>query len=71
MSLSSHYLGVSSRVQYKAIHHIENSQSVLVSAPTSAGKTAMYARYVIAISSKENQCLIYTTPFKALSKQKY
>ena len=70
MSLSSHYLGVSSRVQYKAIHHIENSQSVLVSAHRSARKTVV-ARYVIAISSKENQCVIYTIPFKALSKQKY
>ena len=61
MSLSSHYLGVSSRVQYKAIQHIENSQSVLVSAHTSAGKTAMYARYVIAISSREPMCHIYHT----------
>jgi ATP-dependent RNA helicase DOB1 len=44
-------------------------QSVLVSAHTSAGKTVT-AEYAIALSLKEKQRVIYTTPIKALSNQK-
>ena len=81
--------------QKEAILCLQNSQSVLVSAHTSAGKTvvAEYAlsnvlifclisflipfvfsflnRYAIAMSLKEKQRVIYTTPIKALSNQKY
>ena len=46
-----------------------NFQSVLVSAHTSAGKTVT-AEYAIALSLKEKQRVIYTTPIKALSNQK-
>ena len=41
-----------------------------MSAHTSAGKTVV-AEYAIAVSLKENQRVIYTTPLKALSNQKY
>lgn len=56
--------------QKEAILCLENSQSVLVSAHTSAGKTVV-AEYVIAMSLKAKQRVIYTTPIKALSNQKY
>ncbi|KAL5282204.1 SKIV2L2 family protein [Megaselia abdita] len=56
--------------QKEAISCIENNQSVLVSAHTSAGKTVV-AEYAIAKSLKEKQRVIYTTPIKALSNQKY
>ena len=49
---------------------IENDQSVLVAAHTSAGKTVV-AEYAIALSLKNKQRVIYTTPIKALSNQKY
>ena len=45
-------------------------QSVLVSAHTSAGKTVV-AEYAIALSLKAGQRVIYTSPIKALSNQKY
>ena len=56
--------------QSQAILCIENNQSVLVSAHTSAGKTVT-AEYAIAMSLKAKQRVIYTTPIKALSNQKY
>ncbi|XP_011137638.1 exosome RNA helicase MTR4 isoform X1 [Harpegnathos saltator] len=56
--------------QKEAILCIENNQSVLVSAHTSAGKTVV-AEYSIACSLREKQRVIYTTPIKALSNQKY
>lgn len=49
---------------------IENNQSVLVSAHTSAGKTVV-AEYAIAQALQNKQRVIYTTPIKALSNQKY
>lgn len=56
--------------QREAILCIENNQSVMVSAHTSAGKTVV-AEYAIAMSLREKQRVIYTTPIKALSNQKY
>ncbi|XP_015585297.1 exosome RNA helicase MTR4 [Cephus cinctus] len=56
--------------QKEAILCIENNQSVLVSAHTSAGKTVV-AEYAIASSLRDKQRVIYTTPIKALSNQKY
>ncbi|CAH2236387.1 jg10767 [Pararge aegeria aegeria] len=56
--------------QNEAILCINNLQSVLVSAHTSAGKTVV-AEYAIALSLKNKQRVIYTTPIKALSNQKY
>jgi len=56
--------------QSQSILCIENDESVLVSAHTSAGKTVV-AEYAIALSLKNKQRVIYTTPIKALSNQKY
>uniref|UniRef100_A0A1Z5KUJ9 Superkiller viralicidic activity 2-like 2 n=1 Tax=Ornithodoros moubata TaxID=6938 RepID=A0A1Z5KUJ9_ORNMO len=56
--------------QKEAIACLENGQSVLVSAHTSAGKTVV-AEYAIALAFQEKQRVIYTTPIKALSNQKY
>ncbi|XP_077296367.1 exosome RNA helicase Mtr4 [Arctopsyche grandis] len=56
--------------QKEAILCIDNNQSVLVSAHTSAGKTVC-AEYAIALSLKNKQRVIYTTPIKALSNQKF
>lgn len=49
---------------------IDIGQSVLVSAHTSAGKTAV-AEYAIAKSLRDGQRVVYTCPIKALSNQKY
>jgi ATP-dependent RNA helicase DOB1 len=56
--------------QSEAIKCLDNGESVMVSAHTSAGKTVV-ASYAIAMSLKENQRVIYTSPIKALSNQKY
>ncbi|CAE7841668.1 MTR4, partial [Symbiodinium microadriaticum] len=53
-----------------AVNYIERGESVLVAAHTSAGKTAV-AEYAIAKSLKNKQRVIYTSPIKALSNQKY
>uniref|UniRef100_A0A453QAX8 Helicase ATP-binding domain-containing protein n=1 Tax=Aegilops tauschii subsp. strangulata TaxID=200361 RepID=A0A453QAX8_AEGTS len=45
-------------------------ESVMVSAHTSAGKTVV-ALYAIAMSLRNQQRVIYTSPIKALSNQKY
>ncbi|OQS00492.1 DEAD/DEAH box RNA helicase [Thraustotheca clavata] len=56
--------------QQQAVDYIEKGESVLVSAHTSAGKTAV-AEYAIAKSLRDKQRVIYTSPIKALSNQKY
>ena len=56
--------------QQVSIASIEREESVLVSAHTSAGKTVV-AEYAIAQSLRNNQRVIYTSPIKALSNQKY
>jgi ATP-dependent RNA helicase DOB1 len=56
--------------QQVSIQSIQREESVLVSAHTSAGKTVV-AEYAIAQSLKNNQRVIYTSPIKALSNQKY
>lgn len=56
--------------QEVSIASIERNESVLVSAHTSAGKTVV-AEYAIAQCLKNNQRIIYTSPIKALSNQKY
>lgn len=56
--------------QRVSVSCVDNNQSVLVSAHTSAGKTVV-AEYAIATSLKNKQRVIYTTPIKALSNQKY
>lgn len=56
--------------QQVSIASVERGESVLVSAHTSAGKTVV-AEYAIAQCLKNNQRVIYTSPIKALSNQKY
>ncbi|XP_010118113.1 PREDICTED: superkiller viralicidic activity 2-like 2, partial [Chlamydotis macqueenii] len=56
--------------QREAILCVDNNQSVLVSAHTSAGKTVC-AEYAIALALREKQRVIFTSPIKALSNQKY
>ncbi|KAG4400060.1 hypothetical protein GLYMA_08G361900v4 [Glycine max] len=56
--------------QSKSISCLENGESVMVSAHTSAGKTVV-ALYAIAMSLRNGQRVVYTSPIKALSNQKY
>lgn len=56
--------------QLESVKCLEARESVLVSAHTSAGKTAV-AEYAIAMALRDNQRVIYTSPIKALSNQKY
>ena len=56
--------------QLKAIAAIDQERSVLVSAPTGAGKTAI-AEYAIEKAFERGERVVYTAPIKALSNQKY
>ena len=56
--------------QQEAIDYINQGFSVIVSAPTGAGKTAI-AEHVISNCLKECGGVIYTAPIKALSNQKF
>ncbi|KAK4189869.1 rRNA-processing arch domain-containing protein [Podospora australis] len=56
--------------QALSVASIQRGESVLVSAHTSAGKTVV-AEYAIAQCLQRNQRVIYTSPIKALSNQKY
>jgi ATP-dependent RNA helicase DOB1 len=56
--------------QRHAVECLEKKQSVLVSAHTSAGKTVV-AEYAIAMALRDGQRVIYTSPIKALSNQKF
>lgn len=56
--------------QLEAISHLAQEQSVMVAAPTGTGKT-LVAEYAIWLALQRGQRVIYTTPLKALSNQKY
>src|SRR5205085_7652702 len=56
--------------QLEAIAHLANRQSVMVAAPTGTGKT-LVAEFAIWLAQQRHQRVIYTTPLKALSNQKY
>lgn len=56
--------------QKRAIAAIARNESVLVSAPTGAGKTVI-AEYLIHQALLEGSGVIYTAPIKALSNQKF
>ena len=56
--------------QEEAIHAIDRNHSVLVTAPTGAGKTVL-AEYAIEKCMEMGRRVIYTAPIKALSNQKY
>jgi len=56
--------------QQQAVSYIRKNESVLVAAHTSAGKTAV-AEYAIAQALRCQERVIYTSPIKALSNQKF
>ena len=56
--------------QKEACEHIDNGKSVVVCAPTGAGKTVI-AQHAIHRALEEGKRIFYTTPLKALSNQKY
>lgn len=58
------------RFQQEAINYINEGHSVIVSAPTGAGKTVI-AEHVIKSCLEKRVGVIYTAPIKALSNQKY
>src|SRR3990172_2135541 len=58
------------RFQQEAIDYINEGLSVIVSAPTGAGKTVI-AEHVIRTCIEKNVGVIYTAPIKALSNQKF
>ena len=58
------------KFQKQAIELIDQDSSVLVAAPTGAGKTVI-AEYAIEQALKKNKPAVYTSPVKALSNQKY
>ena len=56
--------------QKRSILRLENHQNVLVCAHTSSGKTVV-AEYGIALGKRNLKRVLYTSPIKALSNQKY
>jgi len=56
--------------QKKAISAISNHKNVLITAPTGSGKT-LPAEHAITKFCKEGKKVIYTSPIKALSNQKF
>ena len=52
--------------QAQACRSISDGHSVIVSAPTGAGKTII-AEYAIEKALKEGRRIVYTSPIKALS----
>ncbi|HZU96052.1 MAG TPA: DEAD/DEAH box helicase [Planctomycetota bacterium] len=58
------------RFQSEALDAIGKGESVIVAAPTGAGKT-LIAEYAIEKALKEGRRVVYTAPIKALSNQKF
>ncbi len=56
--------------QQKAVDFIDKGKSVVVCAPTGAGKTVI-AEHAIIKAIQDNKRIFYTTPLKALSNQKF
>ena len=56
--------------QINACRHVEEGKSVLVTAPTGAGKTIVGEFAAFMAEEKGERCF-YTTPIKALSNQKF
>lgn len=56
--------------QLKAFDAINRDRSILVSAPTGAGKTVI-AEHAIDLSFARGERIVYTSPIKALSNQKF
>ena len=56
--------------QIQACRAVESGRSVIVSAPTGAGKT-LVAEFAINLALASGRRIAYTTPLKALSNQKF
>ncbi|MFW6107773.1 MAG: DEAD/DEAH box helicase [bacterium] len=56
--------------QEEAITAVEGGRSVLVAAPTGAGKTVI-AEYAVELALERGEQILYTAPIKALSNQKF
>lgn len=56
--------------QVRAIRAVDEGRSIIVAAPTGAGKT-LIAEYAIDKYVAEGKSIIYTAPIKALSNQKF
>ncbi|HOO56242.1 MAG TPA: DEAD/DEAH box helicase [bacterium] len=56
--------------QEQAINALDKGHSIIVAAPTGAGKTVI-AEYAIEKAIQEGKQIIYTAPIKALSNQKF
>ena len=56
--------------QKEACNYISDGKSVVVCAPTGAGKTVI-AQHAIHCALRDNKRVFYTTPLKALSNQKF
>ncbi|CAN8062450.1 unnamed protein product [Agarophyton chilense] len=56
--------------QKRAVHRLERDENVFVAAHTSAGKTVV-AEYAIALAMQRKSKVIYTSPIKTLSNQKF
>jgi len=69
-SFSARYPFSLDAFQIEAMQQLDAGQSVLVAAPTGTGKT-LVAEYAIWRAQQRGQRVIYTTPLKALSNQKY
>ena len=56
--------------QEEAIAHLANGESVMVAAPTGTGKTVV-AEFGVFRAARKGFKVMYTTPIKALSNQKF
>lgn len=56
--------------QIQACQHLEDGRSVLVAAPTGAGKTIV-GEFAAFLAEEKGEKCFYTTPIKALSNQKF
>lgn len=56
--------------QQEGIYRIHNNENILITAHTGSGKTVL-AIYAIAHCLKNNKKILYTSPIKSLSNQKY
>lgn len=56
--------------QKRAVYRLQRDENVFVAAHTSAGKTVV-AEYAIALALNRKTKVIYTSPIKTLSNQKY
>ena len=63
-SLCSHRININ-KIKERSVLCLDNHQSILVSAHTSAGKTVV-AEYAISLALRDKQRVIYTTPIKGI-----